>query len=301
MPRTKPKPAPGPPRSAPPPTVSGRWLLAAFAIMIPAAGFCAWAVLCLLFWQGSWQLLYHPTSAVMRTPAAAGLAFYSIAFATSDSGATELTGWWIPAIPSARYTILYLHGADGNLGDTVDDLARLHSAGVDVMAFDYRGYGQSRFVHPGESNWRQDAESALQYLTATRHIDPHKIVLVGSGLGANLALEVAAAHPELAGVLLESPLEAPVNAILTDPRAHFVPARLLVGDRYNTAAPAAALRIPSLWFFQYAQPQQTGSPQSFSAFEKVPAAKTQVWLPPSPDPNRIFRAEFSRWIETLNK
>jgi uncharacterized protein len=245
MPRNKPQPAFHNTRSTPPPTVSVRWLLAAVAIVIPAAAFCAWAVLCLLFWQGSWQLLYHPTSAITRTPATIGLSFNPVGFATSDTGVPQLQGWWIPA-PSARYTFLYLHGQDGNLSDTLDDLAHLHSAGVSILAFDYRGYGQSLFVHPSEARMIQDAESALNYLTTTRHIDPHTIVLEGTALGANLALEVAAAHPELAGVILQSPLDKPVNAIFNDPRARLVPAHLLVNDRYDILIPARKLEIRSL-------------------------------------------------------
>ena len=54
---------------APPPTVSARWLVTAASLAIVAAAICAWLTLCLLFWQGSWQLLYHPASAVTRTPA----------------------------------------------------------------------------------------------------------------------------------------------------------------------------------------------------------------------------------------
>ena len=84
----------------------------------------------------------------------------------------------------------------------VDALARLHAVGVNVLAFDYRGYGQSAFVRPSEADLRQDAEWAFQYLSETRHIDRGAIVLDGEGLGANLALEVASAHPELAGVVL---------------------------------------------------------------------------------------------------
>ncbi len=114
----------------------------------------------------------------------------------------RLKGWWIPAATDAKFarlTVLYLHGQDGNMGDTVDALARLHAAGVNVLAFDYRGYGQSQFVRPSEAHWRQDAEWAIEYLTGTRHVAPGTIVLDGTGLGANLALEEAAAHPELAG------------------------------------------------------------------------------------------------------
>jgi hypothetical protein len=194
--KPQPKPVPRPARTnAATPTISGRWLLSAIAIVVPLAAFCAWAVLCLLFWQGSWQLLYHPTSAITRTPASVGLAFDPVGFAPTDTGAPQLQGWWISAAPSARNTVLYLHGQNGNLADTLDDLASLHAAGVNVLAFDYRGYGQSQFAHPSEARWRQDSEWALQYLTATRHVDPRTIVLDGRALGANLALEVAAAHP----------------------------------------------------------------------------------------------------------
>lgn len=287
------------PRSVPPSTVSGRWLLAAVAIAIPAAALCSWAVLCLLFWQGSWQLLYHPSSTVARTPAGVGLAFDPVAFAITDTGEPRLQGWWIPAGPSSRYTVLYLHGQDGNLGDTLGGLARLHGAGVNVLAFDYRGYGQSQFAHPSEARWRQDAERALQYLTATRHIDPGSIVLDGSGLGANLALELAAAHPELAGVVLESPLDAPVNAIFRDPRARLVPAHMLVSDRFDLDAPATALSIPSLWVFQN-PPEQSGSQESSRAFQKVTATKMQVWLTSSSNSDQNFKDEFSLWIDDLH-
>jgi hypothetical protein len=246
MPRKLLKPAQRPthPHSSPP-TVSGRWLLTTLAIVVSSAAFCGWAVLCLLFWQGSWQLLYHPTAPVTRTPASINLAFDPVGFAPTETGAPQLQGWWISA-PTAHYTVLYLHGANGNLSDTIDDLAAFHAANVNTFAFDYRGYGKSMFAHPSEARWRQDAESALQYLTGTRHIDPHTIVLDGSALGANLALEVAAGHPELAGVVLNAPLGRPVDAIFNDPRAHLVPAHLLVSDRYDLLIPARKLEIKSL-------------------------------------------------------
>ena len=157
-----------------------------------------------------------------------------------------MQGGWIPET-GARYTVVYLHDEKGNLGDTVDALKTLHESGLNVLAFDYRGYGQSKFEHPTEAKWRQDAEWALTYLTGTRHIDSHSIVLIGSGLGADLAVEVAAAHPELAGVVLEMPIDAPVDVIFNDPRAKLVPARFLVRDRYDLDAAAEKLRIPSFW------------------------------------------------------
>lgn len=289
------------PRPAPP-TVSGRWVLAAIPSVLVASALCAWGVLCLLFWQGSWQLLYHPSSKVTRTPASAGLPFTPVRFDPSSSGAPQLTGWWIPAASGAResrFTFLYLHSQDGNLGDAVDHLAEVHAAGVNLFAFDYRGYGQSEFEHPSEARWLEDAASALDYLTATRHIDPGTIVLDGRGLGADLALELAAKHPELAGAVIESPIENPVSILFNDGRAHVVPAHLLVHDRYDLDTPAAEMRIPSLWFLPFPAQDANGPAQNPALFQKVAARKMFVWLPPGRSGTKNFPDELSRWLDDL--
>ena len=287
-----------------PPTVSGRWILGALAVMFVAAAFCAWGSLALLFWQGYWQLLYHPAAKVTRKPASVGLAFDPVGFDVTETGSPRLRGWWVPAAPGAplrRYTVLYLHGQNGNLGGCVDALAALHRAGVNAMAFDYRGYGESEFVHPSEKHWRQDAESALEYLTGTRQIGAGTIVLEGAELGANLALEVAAAHPELAGVVLEAPLEAPLQAIYGDPRSRLIPAHLLVSDRYDSTAAAVALRVPSLWFFSAALPTELGSAEKTPpAYRAVTAQKIFVRVPASTNRQKDFADALSRWLDGLH-
>lgn len=285
-----------------PALISGHWLLSAVIGTIAAAALCAWGVLCLLFWQGSWQLLYHPSATISRTPASLGLGFDPVAFAVSDEGQPRLAGWWIPALPNAapsRYTILFLHGQTGNLGDTVDALARLHSAGLNVLAFDYRGYGKSQFARPSEAHWRQDAEWALAYLTGTRHIPADTIVVDGQDLGANLAIELAAAHPEFGGVILESPLPSPMDPIFNDARARLVPGRLLVSDRYDLNAAASRLRIPALWFEWNARDGTTGMNQEPAAYGKIPGHKTLVWLNPQVNGNQDFAGGVTLWLDTL--
>jgi len=308
--RTSAASAPGARRSpasrgsrTPPPTVSGRWLLKAAGVSVLAAGACAWGALCLLFWQGSWQLLYHPVSTVTRTPATVGLEFSPVAFASTEAGEPRLKGWWIPAQPDARYsryTVLYLHGQNGNLGDTVDEIAVLHRVGVNVLAFDYRGYGQSEFQHPSEAGWREDADWALAYLTGTRHVAIGSIILDGSGLGANLALEVAAAHPELAGVVLESPVDAPMNAIFNDQRARMVPAHLLVRDRFDATAPAAALLIRSLWLASSSS-QIAGQTRYPEGYDRITARKMFVSLNPTATGHEQFAKTYSRWLDDLHR
>lgn len=276
-----------------PPTVSGRWLASAVGIVIVGALACLWAALCLVFWQGSWQLLYHPTAPVTRTPASAGIAFEDVQFDSGDNGLPQLRGWWIPGTSQGPRTAIYLHGATGNLSDTVSHLARLHAAGLNVLAFDYRGYGQSSFVHPSEKRWREDAEAAIRYLSDTRHIPVGALILAGTGLGANLALQVGADHHELAGVILEDPIEAPANAIFRDPRARLVPARLLVSDRWQSDPAAANLAIPSLWIFRQSE---THAP---AAYDHVKSRKMIVWLARPPTADTDYADALSHWLAEL--
>lgn len=297
--QSRPALTPSAARSAPP-TISGRWLLTGLALALLAAILCAWGTLCILFWQGSWQLLYHPTSAVTRTPANANLAFESVGFATNASGEPQLRGWWIPASSQPRFTAVYLHSQVGNIGDTLSLFAPLHEAGLNVFAFDYRGYGQSHFEHPSEKRWREDAESALRYVTQTRHIPAASIILIGRDLGANLALEIAVAHPDLAGVILEQPLGNPTFMIFNDARAHLVPARLLVSDRWDTNSAASNLLIPSLWLYPEPAPTSEGS-KSSSAYQAVPARKGLVWLSNKQHDQQEFRSALSAFVDQLQR
>jgi len=260
---------------------------------------CTWLTLCLLFWQGSWQLLYHPTSAVRRTPAKdLGLPFDPIGFDATPAGTAKLQGWWIPGGTSPRFTVLYLHGANGNLGDSVDQLAPLHDAQLNILAIDYRGYGQSVFERPTEAHLREDAKAAIDYLVATRHVPAHSILLYGQGLGANLALEVAAENAELGGVILDAPMDEPMQAIFDDPRAKLVPAHLLVRDRWDVEKAAAQVLIPSLWFVRTganAQPR----PGFEEVYKLLTARKKQVWLTESHDTMAQYRLTLEAWLDDL--
>jgi hypothetical protein len=230
-----------------------------------------------------------------------GIAYEPAAFAATEAGMPRLKGWWIPAAPdahNARLTVLYLHGQAGNLGDSIQTLTALHTLGLNILAFDYRGYGQSQFAHPSEAHWHEDATWALNYLTSTRHVPAASILIDGKDLGANLALELAAAHSELAGVVIESPLPNPTEAIFSDPRARMVPAHLLVRDRFSTGPFAATLHVPSLWFARSsAAGQIAGTPPP--GYEQAKSEKTLVWLPSSGSSAQEFGQAYCRWLDQL--
>jgi pimeloyl-ACP methyl ester carboxylesterase len=261
MPSPKPKTPPRghPPRLIPYPNdpqevVDPIWLLKAVGIAIAAALLCGYATLCLLVYQGAWQLILHPSPAIDRTPASAGLAYSDVHFDSSETGQPRLTAWWIPATPQPgfqpRYatpTILYLHDGSGSLSDTLPTLTLLHTAGANLFAIDYRGFGASDSTqHPLQQTMAEDTSAALNYLTATRHISPASIVPYGVGLGASLAVNLARAHSSLPAVILDNPSPDPAAIAVAAHPFGVVPVRLLFGEQFNIATPLASLATPKL-------------------------------------------------------
>ena len=225
------------------------WLLKAIGLTILVALLCAWLTLNLLFYRGQWQLVLHPTRTASAPASIAGAPYELIHFGLDESATPQLTGWWIPAPPNARYaqsTILFLPTGDGSLTNSVTTLTALHNLGINVFAFDYRGYGQSADTHPSQQKMTQDADSAWQYLETSRKIPANQIIPYGTGVGASLATHLALAHPDIPALILDSPQSDLLDAALRDPRTILLPTRLLFHERFPLADFLAGLRTPKL-------------------------------------------------------
>jgi pimeloyl-ACP methyl ester carboxylesterase len=112
--------------------------------------------------------------------------------------------------PNAQVTILFSHGNAEDLGmiyDWFNDLARVLR--VNIMAYDYTGYGKSNGV-PQEDSCYADIEAAYQYLLEVRRVQPEQVVLYGRSLGSGpscyLAAKSAKEGQSVGGVILQSPL-----------------------------------------------------------------------------------------------
>jgi hypothetical protein len=235
----------------PPEVVSPIWLVKAFAIMIMVALVCGYACLCLLLYQGEWQLILHPKQTSTMPASIAEMPVKVLHFGMDESGKPQLTGWSVAAAPGARYaglTVLYLPSGDGSLVDSVSTLAMLHELGVNVFAFDYRGYGQSVAVHPNQARMMQDADWAFEYLTRTRGVPEQQIAPYGVGVGTSMATHLAAIHAGIPALILDSPGTDPLAIVLADPRTKYLPVRALMHDSFPLAGPLATLKTPKLLF-----------------------------------------------------
>ncbi len=116
-----------------------------------------------------------------------------------------------------------LHDGAGSLSDTLPQLQALHTLGINMFAFDYRGFGKSVNIHPSERSTYEDADAAWRYLTETRHLSPSTIVLDGVGLGAAIAAETARRHPQTPALILEDPRPPVLDSLQFDPRTRLLP------------------------------------------------------------------------------
>jgi alpha-beta hydrolase superfamily lysophospholipase len=134
----------------------------------------------------------HPMHTVpRRSPAALGLPFEDVRIRTADD--VLLAGWVVPH-PRGRANVIFCHGR--NRGHLAGLLPTMHELGLNVLAFDFRGHGDS----PGHTSTFghrevEDLRAAHAYLRGRFPARP--IFLVGVSLGAAVSLQ---ALPKLDGV-----------------------------------------------------------------------------------------------------
>ena len=185
-------------------------------------------------------LLYFPSRTFYATPADVGLRHEELWLETEDG--CRLHAWWIPATrtPAAAHVLL-CHGNAGNIGDRVLHAQLLTDAGLDVLLFDYRGYGRCDGV-PDEAGTYRDAQAARDALLRQEGVEGGRVVYLGESVGGAVALALAVEAPPL-GLVLQSAF----TSIRDMGRLHypFIPP-VLVPDAYPNLRRIGQLRSPLL-------------------------------------------------------
>jgi pimeloyl-ACP methyl ester carboxylesterase len=234
-------------RVSQPELVDPSFLLKGFGLMVLAGVIFAYVTLCVLYSKTQWQIVLHPSRQIANTPAALGLIFEEVHFGVDSSGEPQLDGWWIPnGLPGGR-TVLMLHGERGSMSDSLQMVALLHSLGLNVLIFDYRGYGKSGGQHPTQVLMQKDASSALDYLLHTRGVHPSDLVVYGRDLGASLALTLCKENDvEVPAVILDAPDGDMLDRARHAARSAIVPVSMLFHENFPLAAPLTNAPAPLL-------------------------------------------------------
>jgi uncharacterized protein len=145
--------------------------------------------------------------------------------------------------PPGAPTLVYFHGNGEDLHDLPGLVREFSATGVGFYAVEYPGYGPMSERAPTEAAVYAAAHAAIEHLQSRLGVPLSQTVLVGHSLGSGVAAEMARRRAGARMVLI-SPYTSMVDmARLIAP---FLPARLLVRDRYDTQAKAKGLALPAL-------------------------------------------------------
>ena len=195
----------------------------------------------LLLWVFQRSLIYFPVDAV-PTPSDVGLReVETVTFPTTDG--LTLNGWFVHAsTSSSSVTFVVFNGNAGNRAYRASLAAWLQRRGVQVLLFDYRGYGGNEGI-PTEAGLAADARAARTYLLTRKDVDASRLVYFGESLGSAVAIALAAQHPP-AGLILRSPFTS--LADVGQVHYPFLPVRFLLRDRFPSRDTIRQVRSPVL-------------------------------------------------------
>jgi len=247
-----------------------RRLVTSVAFLTPVA---VVLVVVVLFWAGQRRLMYFPMGDV---PALDSLGLSGVEGVTFDgTDSLRLSGWSFNATAADQATtVIVFHGNAGNRAHRVPLARALQRIGLQVLLFDYRGYGGNT-GSPTEQGLAIDARAAREFLINQRHVDPRSLIYFGESLGTGVATRLASEEPP-AALILRSPFTS-----MADVGQHhypWLPVRLLLRDRYDSLALIPRVKAPLLVI---AGDRDSVVPAEFSRrlFEAAPQPKTFVSIP----------------------
>ncbi|TCJ97163.1 alpha/beta hydrolase [Nocardia alba] len=138
---------------------------------------------------------------------------HSLTFISTNA---SCDAWHFPAVddrlatPAGRPAAVMAHGFAGTKDCGLDSFAQgLAETGLDVIAFDYRGFGDSggeprQVISPADQV--EDYRAALRAAAELPGVDARRLVLWGVSMSGGTILEVAAGRTDIAAVIALTPM-----------------------------------------------------------------------------------------------
>lgn len=198
-------------------------------VALVAGGMAVLVGLGVLLWPLARHRFIYPggrLAPAMADPALHGLPRSEQVWLEADDG-VRIHAWWTPSGHAggatgdaasddgpagsgpdgrgARGAVIYCHGNAESLATRAWIAEQLAGMGLDVLLFDYRGYGLSE-GRPSEEGLARDARAAWRHVVEARGVAPDRVVLMGHSLGSAVATRLALElDDEPAGLVVGAP------------------------------------------------------------------------------------------------
>jgi alpha-beta hydrolase superfamily lysophospholipase len=218
-----------------------------------------------------------------------------------DGAGVTLKAWWFHA-GEKRGTLVYLHGVSDNRGTSVGVADHFLARGFDVIAYDSRAHGES-----GGDTCTYGVYEKQDLARVLDRVAPRPIVLMGTSMGAAIALQAAAVDGRVAAVVAVSPFSDLRTAAIE--RAPFFASKGNIAEafrlaevegkfRVDDASPVAAaprIAAPTL-LVHGAKDDETPATHSQRIFAALRGPKRLI-LVPNADHNHVVDAQVWRDID----
>ncbi|QZT63970.1 alpha/beta hydrolase [Mycolicibacterium austroafricanum] len=126
------------------------------------------------------------------------------------SGQDACSAWHFTSDGALRPVVVMAHGFGGTKDSGLEPFAqRFAAAGIDVLAFDYRGFGASGGVPRQSLSVRRqidDYHAAVEAAKTLDGVDPGRVGLWGASFSGGHVLRVAAERDDIGAVISLTPL-----------------------------------------------------------------------------------------------
>lgn len=192
------------------------------------------------------SMVYHPADRRVDVPSPT-LALHQRDVRYRSADGTSLSAWIVPAAArdSSGMWLLICHGNYGNIGygQRPEFYAFARDLGLNLFAFDYRGFGASDGA-PDEQGLYADAEASWRYLTDSLHVPPSQIIIFGHSLGSGVATELAT-RVDAAALAVEGAFTSVSDR--GQELYPLLPVRLLSTQRFASLDKIGSVREPKLF------------------------------------------------------
>ncbi len=190
----------------------------------------------LIYFPGPERILVAPDPSL-------GLSVQRVEISTEDR--IKLVAWVIPSQTPTSLWLLVCHGNAGNLSqfDRPVHYAGLRQLGLNLLAFDYRGYGESGGV-PSEAGLYRDADAVYRYLTNERRVPASQIIIFGHSLGSAVAIDLASRVPA-AGLIIEGAFTSATDR--GQELYPYIPVRWIAASRFSSLEKIGRVTMPKLF------------------------------------------------------
>jgi dipeptidyl aminopeptidase/acylaminoacyl peptidase len=173
-----------------------------------AVGFALFVALLVFTRDQAHDLVSNPIearAALDASPADFGLPYEDVTV-TSEDG-IRLAGWYVPTENGA--VIMAQHGLKSNRTALLEEAEMLHDHGYGVLLTSVRAHDESdgELISFGYHEM-QDWEAWYQFLMQQDEIDPERVGILGTSMGATQAIQYASINDDIVAVVAHSPFSS---------------------------------------------------------------------------------------------